>query len=31
MPIDYNKYPKDWKEIRERILKRLKINASVVS
>lgn len=24
MPIDYNKYPKDWKEIRERILKRAK-------
>lgn len=24
MPIDYNKYPKDWKEIRERILKRSK-------
>lgn len=22
MPIDYSKYPKDWKEIRERILKR---------
>lgn len=24
MPIDYKKYPKDWKEIRERILKRAK-------
>ena len=22
MPIDYKKYPKDWKQIRERILKR---------
>ena len=24
MPINYKKYPKDWKEIRERILKRAK-------
>jgi len=24
MPIDYKKYTKDWKEIRERILKRAK-------
>jgi uncharacterized protein YdaT len=24
MPIDYKKYPKDWKEIRKRILKRAK-------
>lgn len=24
MPIDYKKYPKDWKETRERILKRAK-------
>lgn len=24
MPIDYKKYPKDWKERRERILKRAK-------
>ena len=24
MPIDYSKYPKDWKEIRERILIRAK-------
>lgn len=24
MPIDYKKYPKDWKEIRAKILKRAK-------